>query len=199
MDLLAVIAIGTEPYNRAKDAVTKRIGRRDKFTTVRMRKAIIAQAIYQILVMAFFMYFGGIIFYGGSINLITTPLRDKTGKSTGRIELDTMLFHTFVLMNCFNMINCRVLDGHPKLIFKNLMSNPLLWIIIAIIMAAQHLMFWFSGAWFFSALLGVAPFSIGMNIVAWVFAAGSLGINFAVDKFPDAFADKVGEKLDLIC
>jgi len=55
--------------------------------------------------MILMMYFGGIIFFNGEINLIYTPLRLKNGKPSSRLVLDTMIFHTFVLINLFNLIN----------------------------------------------------------------------------------------------
>ena len=66
-------------------------------------------------------------------NLIYTSLRDsKTKLATTRLILDTMCFHTFILMNIFNQINCRVVDKDELNVFKTLFNNLTFWIIIII-------------------------------------------------------------------
>ena len=77
------------------------------------------------------MFFGGLIFFEEVPNLIYTPLRNSnTKQATTRLILDTMCFHTFVLMNLFNMINCRVVDKSEINVFKTLFNNVTFWIII---------------------------------------------------------------------
>lgn len=56
---------------------------------------------YQIFVMVILMYFGHLMFFEESFNLVTTPKRIN-GEPTDRLKLDTMLFHTFILMSLFN-------------------------------------------------------------------------------------------------
>lgn len=52
--------------------------------------------------MIILMYFGQFIFFKKSFNLIMEKKRDKDGLPTDRLILDTMIFHTFILMNLFN-------------------------------------------------------------------------------------------------
>jgi len=61
--------------------------------------------------MLFLMYAGPFIFFESSFNPITEPLRNDSGEPTNRLVLDTIIFHTFILMNMFNQINCRVVDA----------------------------------------------------------------------------------------
>jgi hypothetical protein len=69
------------------------------------------------------MYFGGLIFFEESFNLVHAPttlekvngvLPDDPPENIvwkqNRKELDTICFHTFILMNLFNSINCRIVD-----------------------------------------------------------------------------------------
>jgi Ca2+-transporting ATPase len=80
MDILAAIALGTEPYSKDEntDFATKsnRISRRDKIMQTEMWRQILVQSAYQVLVCVILMYFGNFIFFDKAFNLITMPLRD---------------------------------------------------------------------------------------------------------------------------
>jgi len=82
--------------------------------------------------MILMMYFGGIIFFNNEINLIYTPLRLKNGKPSSRLVLDTMIFHTFVLMNLFNQINSRITNSKETNIIKSLFNNAFFWVVIIV-------------------------------------------------------------------
>jgi hypothetical protein len=69
---------------------------------VEMWRNIIGQVAYQMLVMVVLSYFGGYIFFDEPFNLIFTDMRDQDGNPTSRMVLDTIMFHTFILMNLFN-------------------------------------------------------------------------------------------------
>lgn len=115
------------------------------------------------MVMIVLMFFGGLIFFEDSPNLIYTPRRDPvTFKGTNRLILDTICFNTFVLMNMFNMLNCRIVDQDEINIFKTLFNNQFFWIIFFIEMVIQFLMIRFGSLDLnvASALLGTGPLSI---------------------------------------
>ena len=77
MDILGAIAIGTEPYRKDNDATkSNRISRRDKIMLPEMWRQVIVQAAFQILIMIFMMYFGELVFFKESFNLISEPLRN---------------------------------------------------------------------------------------------------------------------------
>lgn len=91
--------------------------------------------------MIILMFFGGLIFFDQVPNLIYTPIRDPTSlQGTNRLILDTICFHTFVLMNLFNMINCRIVDKDDINIFKTLFNNIYFWIVFLIEIIFQYLM-----------------------------------------------------------
>lgn len=115
MDILAAIAIGTEPY--MKDVVIQegdeqtadkwnkkstRISRRDRIILPEMWRNILGQVMYQLLVLIVLVYFGEFIFFSKPFNIIYEELRDENGKATDHLVLDTIVFHTFILMNLFN-------------------------------------------------------------------------------------------------
>jgi len=105
-----------------------------------MWRNIVPQAVYQILVMCVLMFCGQLIFFEKSFNIITEPDTPSTTGTiddqfkndenedhsvTNRMRLNTMCFHTFMLMNMINLINCRdVSDDHMR-IFKTFLNNKL--------------------------------------------------------------------------
>jgi magnesium-transporting ATPase (P-type) len=84
------------------------------------------------------MYFGTLIFFDKSYNLITENLRDSNTKPTDKMSMDTMIFHTTVLMTLFNQINCRVIDPAEKNVFKTLFNNGYFWLIFSFEMIIQN-------------------------------------------------------------
>merc|ERR1719464_160216 len=76
-----------------------------------MMRSIITQSIYQLVVMLCLLYAGpGAA--GISYGLYTTELA-VDGVPTFRMQHQTFMFQCFVMMNIFNMVNCRVLDQMP--------------------------------------------------------------------------------------
>jgi len=79
--------------------------------------------------MLFLMYAGPFIFFEKGFNPISEPLRNEDGQPTNRLVLDTIVFHTFILMNMFNQINCRVVDAQEINVFATLFNNPMFFVI----------------------------------------------------------------------
>jgi len=73
MDVLGAIALGTEAPRVTGDS---RISRKDPIVNGFMWRNIICMSLYQIIVMLIFMYFGEMMFFKNSFNLVTAPLRD---------------------------------------------------------------------------------------------------------------------------
>lgn len=66
----------------------------------------------------FLMMYVGPLMFDIEYNLYTTELRDVINGEeypTARLLHQTFLFQTFVMMNMFNMLNCRILDQMPLL------------------------------------------------------------------------------------
>ena len=81
------------------------------------------------------MYFGQFMFFNGEgqdgpFNLINPGVVENESsvnlgesRDNDRMKLDTICFHTFIILNLVNMINCRVLDTaeHSEMnVFKTL-------------------------------------------------------------------------------
>ena len=191
MDTLGAISIGTEPFKEDKkikegesqEVEQGRISRRDQIILPEMWRNILGGAAYQLLVLLFLIYFGQFCFFDESFNLIYTPLREN-GKPTNQLVLDTIVFHTFVLMNLFNQINCRVIAKDELNVFKTLFNNMLFWVVLIFEFVVQYYMVALSNTHLGSALLGTAPLSSGQRITCWVLAILILGVNPAVKKIP---------------
>jgi Ca2+-transporting ATPase len=187
MDILGAIAIGTEPYKKDAPgnqdlAQSNRISRKDSILKSHMWRQIVVQCSYQILIITIFMYFGNLIWFEESFNLVSEPMRTSDGSPTNKLVLNTFIFHTFILMNWFNTLNCRVLDD--TWFFATIPNNPYLWLIMAAEMALQVLMVTAGNSVLGSALLGTAPLTTAMHITCWCLGAFSLVVNRVMLKMP---------------
>jgi magnesium-transporting ATPase (P-type) len=114
MDTLGAVAICTEPYrkdntDKLQDTKT-RVRRTDKVLDGNILRSVLTQAFYQLLALLVLTYFGVLMFFDETFNLVHGHLRDETtNKPTNMLVMDTIVFHTFVLMCLFNQINCRVI------------------------------------------------------------------------------------------
>lgn len=137
--------------------------------------------------MIFLMYFGGLVFFTESFNLVT-----EDDQSTKRKTLNTICFHSFILMNLFNSINCRLVDTKEATelnIFKTLFNNLTFWIVFAIELFIQHMMLISDEHTVGSAMLGTVKLTEGQNYTCWTLGALSLVVNLAIKQIPiDYFA-----------
>ena len=136
MDILASIALCTEPPRPGSDNNT-RISRKDRLISLGMWRTILVTAAYELVVLLFFSYFGTFVCVAEPFNLITEPLL-KDGKATNHLVVNTMIFHTFILMNVWNAFNARCIDDAEKNVFKHLFNNPLFWLIFVLENAVQY-------------------------------------------------------------
>ena len=114
MDVLAAIAFSTENPHPT-DIREERINAKDNIITKPMMRSILSQSFYQLFIMILMLYVGPIMFKI-EYPLYTTELREKVGDEevpTNRLLHQTLMFQIFVMMNMFNMINCRILDQMP--------------------------------------------------------------------------------------
>jgi len=134
MDVFAAISLCTEPPIsgdlKLQIVQLTRISKNRGIIKESIRRNIFCQSIYQLVVLLFLNYFGTFIFFDDSFNIITTEELDGSYQPTHRMTLDTIMFHTFILMNLFNQINARVDDINEKNAFKHFFNNPLFLIVL---------------------------------------------------------------------
>lgn len=132
--------------------------------------------------MMFLMFFGGLVFFPVSFNLVTESSTDPN-----RMTLNTIIFHTFILMNLFNMINCRMLDSkdHTELnLFKTILNNPIFWVVFAFECFIQHVMVTAGDYGIGKAFLQTSKLDTAMTITCWSFGVFTLIINLAIKQIP---------------
>lgn len=90
------------------------------------------------------------MFFDKPFNIITTPdyneCKDNknmcdglaNGAPTNKLRKDVATFHTFMLMNIFNMINCRVVNEQQDNVFKTIFNNRYFWFIFILELAVQN-------------------------------------------------------------
>ena len=163
----------------------KRISRKERIIDLNMWRNIFCQTIYQILVMVILIYFGGLMFCDKPYNLVTTELRhNKTKLPTEKLRINTLCFNTFMLMNLFNMINCRIIGENDFNIFKNSRHHMGFWAVFLAEMALQFIMVIGGEFDLGSSLFGTAPMSRAMWITSWCLGFSTLFVAAAVKKIP---------------
>lgn len=204
MDVLAAIAICTEPFNpdprrEEENFKLKRISRAENIFTDEMWRNILPMATLQIIIMLVIMYAGNVMFFDEpnyGFNIITTLPRDKKGKATSKLVLNTMCFNTFMVMNIMNMLNCRV-NMNELNIFTNLFNNMYFWIVFIFELLVQIAFIYYAKDGLLGILLNTAPQTLAMTITSWVLGFLILPVRTLFTKFlpPEKF--KFMLKVDL--
>jgi len=173
------------------------VSRTEKLIKAVMWRNILPQVAYQVTVMIILMFARGAMFdlHGdkmpkdsGSINIVTDKLRFPDNTPTGRLRKDTLCFHTFMLMNIINMVNCRVVNEEQNNVFITLgiRSSKMFWMIFLLELIVQNAFVWLpnitSGPFkVCGALLGTGDMPFTMHITAWVFGLFVLAIRPATN------------------
>lgn len=181
MDVLAAIALASEtphPTQLRKE----RIKKKDKIITPFMKRTIMSQVIYQLVVMLTMLYFGEMMF-NFCDKIEDTDVNEEcyydmvndalTADGGARMRHYSFLFQCFVLMNVFNTFNCRKLPSHedPEYnVFSRLHTN--IWFIIVV--AAEFVIQWFFATGALKSLLLTSNLDLPMSITALSLGVGSL-------------------------
>jgi len=168
MDTFAALALATDPpTEKVLDRLPQ--GKHNPLITTTMWKLITGQNIYK-LTAIFVLYFAG-----GDI--LGYDLSDPDKK----VELDTVIFNSFVWMQIFNIFNNRRLDNKLN-IFEGIFRNFFFIGIVVLIIALQTMVIFFGGRAF-----QIAPGGIGGTQWAISILIGFVCIPWAVliKYFPD--------------
>ena len=213
MDVLAAIAYATE-HPHPTELRKERIRKNDPIFTPLMWRAIFSQALYQFLVMLVLLYFGPSMFGIKYEFYPLKQLRDEAGAPTFRLQHQTLLFQTFIFMNLFNMLNCRVLGKMPPRqknnasvdsivlnegedteasrrelnIFTRIFDNWWFLIILLVEINLQLIMVQWEGT---GLIFITTPLTGGQNLTAILLGAGSLLVALGVKFVPERFLKKL--------
>lgn len=195
MDVLGAIALGTEAPRVEGDS---RISRKDPIVTSIMWRQIICMSVYQIVVMLVLMFFGEMIFFKESFNLITAPLRiGATGGANTPLKLDTIQFYVFILMNLFNQFNCRIVEDGKFNIFSGIFRNWFFIFVTAFEFFLTFMMVDIGATSLGSSLIGTANLNGIEHLVCWLLGASVLLWGAALKKIPAAKFDIIAQKISL--
>lgn len=153
-----------------------------------MWRNILPQVAYQVTVMIILM-FAGQAMYWEPFNIVTKELRDTNNLPTDRLRKDTLCFHTFMLMNIINMINCRVVDEHEDNVFRTIPDSRMFCMIFLLELGVQNAFVWLahveSGPFkVFGVILGTADMPWEAHLSAWIFGLFVLAIRPATNYIP---------------
>lgn len=169
MDVLAAVALGTEAPSQ--ELKKDRIKPNDDLILPVMWRTVSSQFIYQAITMIVLLYAGPTMF-DISYNLVQEPLRDAEG-ATNRLTHYTLLFQCFVMMNLFNMWNCRVISGEEDKewnIFAGVWRN---WYFLIIFLIEVNVQYFMVGYAWVGVIFQTAPLTFGMQLTAILLGLGS--------------------------
>jgi len=135
-----------------------------------MKRNILSQVLYQALVMATLLYMTPSMF-----DIQYDIVNDFTSVPANRNVHYTFLFHTLVLMNLFNMFNCRKLgsEGSRDLnIFEHIYRN---WWFLAVFFLELNVQYAMVGG-YISPIVRCSPLSAGMHITSVCLGLGSIAV-----------------------
>lgn len=185
MDILGAIALGTEEPRCESCVEPPRKSRKEQIIDAKMWRQILVMSAYEVLVMIILIFFGSLILFQNSFNIVTEPLRDPiTRDPTDRLKLNTILFYTFILMNLFNQINCRNLDEHNINVFDKIWTNFIFIIVLIIEFVVSMFMVKCGETQLFSKIMGTAPITKNQHIVCWCLGFSVLIVNIVIKKIP---------------
>jgi hypothetical protein len=148
--------------------------------------------------MVIIMYFGEMMFFKTSFNLITTPFRDeKTGKAMDPLALDTIQFYVFIVMNLFNMINCRIVEEGKYNIFAGLWRNVFFLLVIGFEFFLTWLMVDIGATTIGSSLIGTANIDAIDHLIIWCIGSTTLLWGIVIKKIPLTHFEKISEHINL--
>ncbi|KAK1595645.1 calcium-translocating P-type ATPase [Colletotrichum navitas] len=176
MDTFAALALATDPpTEKILDRLPQ--GKKAPLITINMWKMIIGQAIFQ-LTATLILHFAGNSIFGYD------PLNEKQ-----QLELDSLVFNTFVWMQIFNEFNNRRLDNKFN-IFEGVHRNIFFIIINCIMVGAQVAIIYVGGRAFRISEDGITAEHWAVSIIL---AALSLPIAVLIRLFPDPWFEKTAK------
>ena len=165
MDSFAALALATEPPTE-KLLESKPFGRTENIISKDMILTITTQCIYQIIVLSIILYLGPDIF-----DIDEGWGSDDWSEENGKHY--TIFFHTFVMLQIFNEINCRKISMFEMNVFKDFFNNWMFQAIFWGTFAMQIIIVEFGGK-----LLNCSKLSFGVHLVC--IGVGISGLVFGV-------------------
>ncbi|KAK1689552.1 calcium-translocating P-type ATPase [Colletotrichum godetiae] len=176
MDTFAALALATDPpTEKILDRLPQ--GKKAPLITINMWKMIIGQAIFQ-LTATLILHFAGNAIFGYDAH-----------NEDQQLELDSMIFNTFVWMQIFNEFNNRRLDNKFN-IFEGVHRNYFFIVINCIMVGAQVAIIFVGGKAFRITPGGISGEHWAVSVVL---ASVSLPMAVLIRLFPDPWFEKIAK------
>ncbi|KAL2622967.1 hypothetical protein R1flu_003172 [Riccia fluitans] len=160
MDTLGALALATEPPT---DDLMKKpsTGRKAKFITNIMWRNIIGQVIYQLIVLS-------VLQYGG-----TKLLHLSGNEEEIQLQLNTLIFNSFVFCQVFNEMNAREMEKIN--IFSHTFDNWIFLLVITFTVVFQFVLVTFLGKFAHTVPLTLQQWgiSVGIGAISLIIAVGT--------------------------
>ena len=150
-----------------------------------MWRAVSFQVLYQAIVMLVLLYAGPKMF-GIGYNLFSTTLRTEDMQPTDHLVHNTLMFQCFVMMNLFNMLNCRVVESAEEpgyWVLEGLFRNWWFLIVWLAEMNIQCLMVGYAGP---GRVFQTTPLTPAMHLLALALGFGSLAVAAIAKSTPES-------------
>ncbi|CAG9314301.1 unnamed protein product [Blepharisma stoltei] len=164
MDALAALALATEPPTDEL-FYTKPFGRTEKMITKDMWISMATQMVYQCTILFIFLYDGP-----NMLDIEEGYGHEEWSQENGTHF--TLIFHTFVMCQVFNEINCRKLSLTEINVFRGFFNNPLFLGIMAVTTIVQLLLVQYGGN-----PVKVSGLSFEHHLICTAFASGCLVVS----------------------
>lgn len=187
MDTLAALALATERPHQTV-ILTPPVKKGDQVMTHVIWRQIYGMSAYMIIVLSILLFFGEFIwdieyaksdrFFNGDI-----PLNKAIHY--------TILFNTFIYMQIFNEINCRMVGAKQFNVFHNLQRN---WVFISIVAGTAVLQYFF--VQHFGQLMRVAPLTDRQHAACMLWGVSTLLVSVLLKLTPEAWSKKIPIRVD---
>lgn len=178
MDTFAALALATEPPSE-KVLLEKPYGKNESIMSRSMWRNIVCVAIYEIAVLLIIDFIRPEIFFGyvddGTYECMDEPFKTIDIKDTNAVKcerrVNTMIFHTFVMLQVFNEMSCRRIKSRELLIFENFCNNWIFLFILVVTIVVQYALVLFAGLAMKTTELTweqhLVCLALSVNIITW--------------------------------
>lgn len=167
MDSFAALALATEPPH-PKLLKRSPVKHTDSLLTLEMVKNISGQVIYQCFILTFILF----LLPDFSLYLFDQEFQTQIGQSSwdfNNATHFTIFFNSFVLMQVFNLINCKKLKSSEANVFKGFFNNNLFLFLLCFIAIIQFLIVEFGGE-----AASSCPLTVRQHLFCYAVGAGAL-------------------------
>jgi magnesium-transporting ATPase (P-type) len=181
MDTLAALALATEIPNHSIIR-TPPLKKGENILTSVLWRQIYGVVLYQLVVMTICLLFGQFMW--------DVKYDVENIKSVGTEKFSCLLFNTFIFMQLFNYLNCRIPNPKSINIFKHFFSN-LYFIAIFLISCTVQVLFCQWGGSAFS----VSPLTVTEHASCMMWGAGTVVVSTVLKLTPAHWAEKIPMKI----